>query len=76
MECKVKIGCAYEPKWFEIRQTQGTYCGKNVPLDFDGMWLQDRLIGKKLRRQWGGKIAVTGFFSFVGAWLFYVYGGF
>jgi len=44
MECKVKIGSAYEPKWFEKRFTQGTYSGKNVPLDQDAMWLQDCLL--------------------------------
>jgi hypothetical protein len=50
MEVKVKIGCAYEPKWFERRYTQGTYCGKNVPLDADGMWLQNAMIGKSKHR--------------------------
>lgn len=50
MQVKVKIGCAYEPKWFERRYTQGTYCGKNVPLDVDGMWLQNAMIGKPKRR--------------------------
>jgi hypothetical protein len=47
LQCKVKIGSAYEAKWFERRYTQGTYCGKNVPLDTDGMWLQGALIGCK-----------------------------
>jgi hypothetical protein len=45
MECKVKIGISYEPKWFERRQTNGYYSGKNPPLDSDGMWLQNALIG-------------------------------
>ena len=45
MECKVKIGISYEPKWFERRQTNGYYSGKNPPLDSDGMWLQSALIG-------------------------------
>jgi hypothetical protein len=45
MECKVKIGISYEPKWFERRQTNGWYSGKNPPLDVDGMWLQNALIG-------------------------------
>lgn len=50
MEVKVKIGSAYEPKWFERRHSQGTYSGKNVPLDADGMWLQNAMIGKARRR--------------------------
>ena len=45
MECKVKIGISYEPRWFERRQTNGWYSGKNPPLDVDGMWLQNALIG-------------------------------
>ena len=47
MECKVKIGISYEPKWFERRQTNGYYSGKNPPLDSDGMWLQSALIGTR-----------------------------
>jgi hypothetical protein len=50
LQCKVKIGSAYEAKWFERRYTQGTYCGKNVPLDADGMWLQNAMIGTSKRR--------------------------
>lgn len=50
MECKVKIGVAYEPKWFERRYTQGTYSGKNVPLDADAMNLQSVLLGTKFER--------------------------
>jgi hypothetical protein len=50
MQVKVKIGCAYEPKWFERRYSQGTYSGKNIPLDEDGMWLQNAMIGKPRRR--------------------------
>lgn len=54
LKCKVKIGCNYEPKWFEKRQTSGWYSGKNPPLDQDAMKLQDVLLGdyrftKKLR---------------------------
>lgn len=52
MECKVKIGCNYEPKWFERRQTNGWYSGKNVPLDEDAMWLQSGLLGTPPQRQW------------------------
>jgi len=44
MKCKVKIGCNYEPKWFERRQTSGWYSGKNPPLDYDAMRLQDMLL--------------------------------
>ena len=53
MTCKVKIGSAYEPKWFERRQTNGWYSGKNVPLDNDQMWLQNALLGnqKQMRRK-------------------------
>ena len=50
LQCKVKIGSAYEAKWFERRYTQGTYCGKNVPLDADGMWLQNAMLGTPKRR--------------------------
>jgi len=49
MECKVRIGISYEPKWFERRQTNGYYSGKNPPLDSDGMWLQSALIGSQRR---------------------------
>ena len=57
MECKVKIGISYEPKWFERRQTNGYYSGKNPPLDSDGMWLQSSLIGKP--RNSGKRLAYT-----------------
>jgi hypothetical protein len=50
MDCKVKIGVAYEPKWFERRYTQGTYSGKNVPLDADAMNLQSVLLGTQFER--------------------------
>jgi hypothetical protein len=42
--CKVKIGSAYTPKWFERRQTNGWYSGKNPPLDRDAMGLQSALL--------------------------------
>jgi hypothetical protein len=42
--CKVKIGSAYAPKWFERRQTNGWYSGKNPPLDRDAMGLQNALL--------------------------------
>jgi hypothetical protein len=76
MECKIKIGSAYEPKWFEKRFAQGTYSGKNVPLDTDGMWLQNAMIGKSYQRKWTTKVLVTGFFSALGLWFFHVYVGF
>ena len=47
MECKVRIGIAYEPKWFERRQTNGWYSAKNPPLDTDAMWLQNALIARQ-----------------------------
>ena len=45
MECKIKIGISYEPKWFEKRTNNGTYSAKNPVLDDDSMWLQGALIG-------------------------------
>jgi len=57
--CKVKIGSAYEPKWFERRATQGTYSGKNVPLDADAMWLQNSLIGKHATSFWKTRMLIA-----------------
>jgi hypothetical protein len=57
--CKVKIGSAYEPKWFERRATQGTYSGKNVPLDSDAMWLQSCLIGKRATSFWKTRMLIA-----------------
>lgn len=45
MECKVKIGISYEPKYFEKRSNNGTYSAKNPVLDSDSMWIQGALIG-------------------------------
>ena len=59
MECKVKIGIAYEPKWFERRQTQGTYSGKNVPLDADAMNLQNVLLGTQFERSKPNRMRVA-----------------
>ena len=59
MECKVKIGVAYEPKWFERRQTQGTYSGKNVPLDADAMNLQSVMIGTQFERSKPNRMRVA-----------------
>lgn len=59
MECKVKIGVAYEPKWFERRQTQGTYSGKNVPLDADAMNLQSVMLGTQFERSKPNRMRVA-----------------
>jgi hypothetical protein len=59
MECKVKIGVAYEPKWFERRYTQGTYSGKNVPLDADAMNLQSVLLGTQFERSKPSRMRVA-----------------
>lgn len=59
MECKVKIGISYEPKWFERRQTNGWYSAKNPTLDSDGMWLQNSLIGARRPRR-VLKLAIVG----------------
>jgi hypothetical protein len=45
MQCKVKIGSAYEPKWFERRYTQGTYSAKNIPPCEETAWLQNAMLG-------------------------------
>jgi hypothetical protein len=52
MKCKVKIGCNYEPKWFERRMTSGWYSGKNPRLDNYGMALQSCLLGTGVARYW------------------------
>jgi hypothetical protein len=75
MECKVKIGSAYEPKWFERRQTQGTYSGKNVPLDQDAMSIQSCLIGLPLERQTSKKLPVlVASITAVGLLFYWAYG--
>lgn len=51
LQCKVKIGSAYEPKWFERRQTNGWYAGKNPPLDQDAMGLQSALLGTSMLKE-------------------------
>ena len=45
LQCKVKIGSAYEPKWFERRYTQGTYSAKNIPPCSETAWLQAAMLG-------------------------------
>jgi hypothetical protein len=58
MECKVKIGCRYEPKWFERRYTQGTYSAKNIAHDSETIWLQNAMLGGKFkRRSYAGWVA-------------------
>lgn len=51
MECKVKIGCQYEPKWFERRYTQGTYSAKGIAHDSETIWLQNAMLGGKFKRK-------------------------
>jgi len=46
MQCKVKIGSAYETKWFERRYTQGTYSAKNIPPCEETAWLQKAMLGR------------------------------
>jgi hypothetical protein len=62
MECKVKIGCSYEPKWFERRYTQGTYSAKNIPADSETAWLQQAMLGRSFKRRnnfsWIGAVAI------------------
>jgi hypothetical protein len=50
MECKIKIGINYEPKWFERRYTQGTYSAKGVMHDEETVWLQQAMLGTPKRR--------------------------
>lgn len=76
MECKVKIGCNYEPKWFERRQTSGYYSGKNPPLDYDAMQLQSCLLGTGIARFWKTKVFTAVGFSLVGLYFCYIYGVF
>lgn len=44
--CKVKIGCAYEPKWFEKRDNSGSFSSKNPVLSREAMGLQSCLLRK------------------------------
>lgn len=69
MDCKVKIGINYEPKWFERRYTQGTYSAKGIAHDEETIWLQNALIGKTFkRRSYAGwivsAVVVIGLFLF------------
>jgi len=56
MECKVKIGSAYEPKWFERRYTQGTYSAKNIPPCEETAWLQQAMLGRAFKQRNIGKM--------------------
>ena len=56
MECKVKIGSAYEPKWFERRYTQGTYSAKNIPPCSETAWLQQAMLGRAFKQRKIGKM--------------------
>lgn len=56
MECKVKIGSAYEPKWFERRYTQGTYSAKNIPPCSETAWLQQAMLGRAFKPRSVGKM--------------------
>ena len=56
MQCKVKIGSAYEPKWFERRYTQGTYSAKNIPPCEETAWLQQAMLGRTFKQRSVGKM--------------------
>ncbi len=56
MECKIKIGSAYEPKWFERRHTQGTYSAKNIPPCEETAWLQKAMLGRTFKPRSIGKM--------------------
>jgi hypothetical protein len=68
MECKVKIGVSYEPKWFERRYTQGTYSAKGIMHDEETIWLQQAMLGKTFKRRsyagWIVAVVVIGLFTF------------
>jgi hypothetical protein len=74
MECKVKIGIAYEPVWFERRYTQGTYSGRNVPLDQDAMTLQSCLIGTSFEQPSSKKLPMLICIAAVGLLFLWAYG--
>jgi hypothetical protein len=76
MECKVKIGSTYEPKWFEKRQTNGWYSGKNPPLDSDAMAFQSCLLGTGIARFWKTKLAICAACAVVTLYFAWVYGVF
>jgi len=60
MECKVKIGSLYEPKWFERRYTQGTYSAKGIAHDAETIWIQQVMLGRSFkRRSYAGRIVLV-----------------
>jgi hypothetical protein len=69
MECKVKIGINYEPKWFERRYTQGTYSAKGIMHDEETIWLQQSMLGRSFKRRsyagWIVVAAVVALFTFI-----------
>jgi hypothetical protein len=76
MQCKVRIGCNYEPRWFERRQTNGWYSGKNPRLDNYGMALQSCLLGTNIARFWKTKVFGSlglSAFSLYAAWCYGVF---
>jgi hypothetical protein len=76
MQPKVKIGCNYEPKWFERRQTSGWYSGKNPPLDYDAMQLQSALLGTGVASFWKTKLAICAACAVVTLYFCWCYGVF
>jgi len=70
MECKVRIGASYEPKWFEKRTNTGTYSAKNPVLDGDSMWLQGSLIGcPKVESSGRLPLSIMGIIAIIGLFL-------
>ena len=69
MECKVKIGASYEPKWFERRYTQGTYSAKGIAHDQETIWIQQVMLGTPFKRRryagWIVAAAVIALFTFI-----------
>ena len=76
-QCKVKIGCSYEPTWFERRQTNGWYSAKNAPLDKETSWIQNALLHRQSNtRVWTAKIITTLALVAVLAYVAWIYGVF
>jgi hypothetical protein len=70
LQCKVKIGVSYEPKWFERRYTQGTYSAKGIMHDEETIWLQQAMLGRTFKRRMSGWNVL--FFTVAGAVLFLI----
>jgi hypothetical protein len=75
-EIKVKIGIHYEPKWFEKRQTSGWYSGKNPPLDYDAMQLQNCLLGTGVAKLWKTQLAIAAVCTVITLYFAWCYGVF